>query len=171
MLVRSQNISNYVIPDSTPFVVTEAVRERAFHYPILFVPENLANFAITRTTSRTENLEIWGQMQTLLAASFFKDVPVEEDTLRDIWCKARSQPPRSTGTLLFAALICSKCRKLLRYATIGDWAFFIASCLKRPLTSLRILKAVSSNQKLWNFLNQQGAWRTEEAQQRGFKGM
>lgn len=171
MLVRSQHTSNYVIPDRTSSEATEPVRDRTFHYPILFVPQALANFAITKSTSRSKNRGTWGQMQALLIASFFKHVPVEEDTVRNIWDRARSQFPRSTTTLFFAALICFDCRKLLKYATTEDWIFFIASCLKRPLAAWQVLKSISSNQELWDFLNQHTALRIREAQQQGFKSI
>lgn len=171
MLVRSQYASNYTIPNETTSAAVEPVRERTFRYPILFVPQPLANFAITKITSRSKNRSTWVQIQTLLAASFFKHVSVEEDTLHNIWHQARSQFPRSTTTLFFAAIICTECRKLLKYAMINDWIFFIASCLKRPLTSWQVWKSIPSNQKLWDFLDQHTALRSKEAQEQGFKSL
>lgn len=171
MLVRTQYISNYAVPDRTPFEAAEAVRDRTFHYPILFLPQVLANFAITRETSRSKNRGTWGQIQSLLIASFFKYVPMEEDTLRGVWYQARSQVPRSTATLFFAASICRECRKIVKYATLEDWIFFIASCLKRPSISWRVFKSISSHRELWDFLNQHTALRVREAQQQGFKSI
>lgn len=171
MLIRSKYANNYLIPEQTSSAVVEHVRERAFQYPILLVPQCLANFAITAVTSRSKARGTWEQMQTLLTGSFFKHVPVKAETLGQIWQEARSKAPNSTGTLFFVALILPECRYLLKYATLGDWMFFSASCLKRPSIFFQILQSISSNQKLWNFLEQQTACRTEEARQRGFKGI
>jgi hypothetical protein len=171
MLVRSEYASNYVIPDKTSFSGVEYVRERVFHYPILLVPQTLANFSKTRTTSQPKARGTWEQLQTLLAASFFKHVPVKEETLQQIWHEARSKAPNSTATLFYVALIFPECRNLLKYATLGDWGFFMASCLKNPLIFFQVLQSIPSNQTLWDFLDRQTACRTEEARQRGFKGI
>ncbi|MBR8835810.1 MAG: glycosyltransferase [Stigonema ocellatum SAG 48.90 = DSM 106950] len=171
MLVRAQFIKHYVIPEETPFTAAESFRERTYVFPILFVPQVYANFAITRNTSRSDSRASWGQMQTLLAASFFKHVPVKEKTLHQIWHEARSQVPKSTGTLFFVALIFPECRQLIKHATIIDWVFFIGFCIKRPVTAFQIFQSVAFNPKLWDFLDQQTARVTEQAQQRGFRGI
>ncbi|MEP0885050.1 glycosyltransferase [Trichocoleus sp. ST-U3] len=171
MIVRSQSAKQYVIPEKIKFGGTEAIRERAFHFPILFVPQVLANFSITKETSRSKNRLDFAQKQVLLVGSFLKHVPVKEETLSSIWHDARSKPAKSTGTLFFAALIFPECRKLLKHTLISDWLFFIALSLKRPLSSWQIFKSVASNQELWDFLDQQTALRAKEAQEQGFKGM
>ncbi|MGL5080941.1 MAG: glycosyltransferase family 2 protein [Microcoleaceae cyanobacterium] len=167
MLVRSEY--NYVVPEETLSTDIEAVRERMFQYPILFVSERLANFAVTKNTSPSKNRCHYVQSQVLLAGSFFKNVRFSEETLYEIWKEARSKTAKSTGTLFFSALIFPECRYLLKYAILEDWTFFIATSLKRPLVFWQALKSVVSNQNLWNFLDQQTALKVQEAQHSGFK--
>ncbi|BAY18536.1 glycosyl transferase family protein [Anabaenopsis circularis NIES-21] len=162
MILRSQFASNFVIPDDTPFASVELVRERAFHFPILFVPQVCANFAITQSTSRSKNRSVWSRIQILMTASFFKHVPVEVETIRQIWLEAGSTTAKSTSSLFFAALICPDCRQLLKYARLKDWIFFIASCLKRPKIALENLQATNSYPDVWNFLDRQTAIRVQE---------
>jgi len=171
MLIRSERASDHCIPAETTSAACEHVRERTYSYPIVFVPQILANFALTRETSRSKHRKDWAQVQLLLAGSFFKHVLVEEDTLRRIWHEASSKSPRSTGILFFVAMTCVECRKLLKYATLTDWLLFIVSCFKRPLTSFQILNSINANQNLWNFLDRHTALRIREAQEQGFKSI
>ena len=55
MLLRSRHAAEYRIPDETPFDIIELVRERTFNHPIMFVPQTLANFSITKESARTSN--------------------------------------------------------------------------------------------------------------------
>jgi glycosyltransferase involved in cell wall biosynthesis len=169
MLVRSAGISNYIIPAETPFAVVEPVRERCFNFPLLFVPEPLANFAVTRQTARSKDVSNWGQVQALLAASFFRNVPVAESTWKDIWHEARSKPARSTCVLFFASIINPGYRSMLRHASVGDWAFFVASSVKHPLNTFQILWSRTEHKQLWDFLNRRSASWCEEAQTQGFE--
>jgi hypothetical protein len=162
MLVRSQFAECYVVPENTPFMAMEAIRERSFPFPILFVPQICANFAITQTTARSNDRAIWGQMQILLFVSFFKHHQLEPEALRQFCAGLRSKTARSSNALFFAALICSECQFLLRYTILSDWLFFIASCLKRPNVALASLRAIKAYPDLWTFLDQQTSLRSEE---------
>ncbi|WP_088889461.1 glycosyltransferase family 2 protein [Leptolyngbya ohadii] len=164
MLVRSQSARRYTIPDRTPFEGAEAVRERTFHFPILLVPQVCANFAITRQSSRSKDGIVWAQIQTLLAASFLKHVPLIPAELQQIWQQARSKTPKSTATLFFTAIACPFCRRILQFATLSDWLFFLAYCLKHPIATWRISQSIATYPELWQFLDDQTAARTQEWQ-------
>jgi Glycosyl transferase family 2 len=163
MMIRTQSIENYSVPEETPFEAMEAVRERTFPFPILFIPHVCANFAITQATSRSNNRVVWAQMQTLLMASFCKHTLIEVAEMERFWSGRRSKVARSTNGLFFAALICTECRILLRYATIGDWLFFIGSCIKRPFLAFQVLQSIKTYPKLWSFLDQKTSDRVQEA--------
>ncbi len=163
LIVRSQSAERYVIPNETSSAAMELVRERTFPFPILFIPQVCANFAVTQTTSRSNNRVIWAQMQTFMIASFFKHTPMEAESIKQFWSEIRTRTARSTNGLFFAALLCSECRNLLRYAELSDWLFFIASSIKRPFLMLQVLRSIKTYPKLWDFLDRHTANRVEEA--------
>ncbi|MBW4444614.1 MAG: glycosyltransferase family 2 protein [Plectolyngbya sp. WJT66-NPBG17] len=162
MMVRSHSAEQYTIPETTPFALTEPVRERAFHFPILLVSQVCANFAVTQSTARTDQLTAWAQVQTLLTASFFRHTKADSSFMQQVWNDARSKPARSTNGLFFAAFVCQDCRQLLDYATLNDWLFLFASSLKHPLETIRNLRAIEVHPKLWKFLNQRTDQRMQE---------
>ncbi len=153
MLARTEKTNRLQIPDSTPFAMVEHVRERRFIFPILFVPVPLANFAITRATSRGRVRSIWEQGQALLTASFFRHVRLTSAALEAVWNEARNSAPPSTNALLAAALIDGQARYLLKHARIRDWLRFLASLIRRPVGTIRMLKAKSALSHLWNVLD------------------
>ncbi|XGV97091.1 MAG: glycosyltransferase family 2 protein [Leptolyngbya sp. BL-A-14] len=165
MLVRSQSANRYKTPDHTPFEGAEAIRERTFHFPILFVPQICANFAVTRQSSRSNNTLIWAQLQTLLAGSFLKHVPLTPSDLLQVWHQARCKTPKSTTTLFFAALACPGCFSILKYASLSDWLFFFAYCLKHPITVWKTSRAIATYPELWQFLDEQTAARSREKEE------
>ncbi len=153
MLVRSDHLEELRVPDSTPFSAVEAVRERRFRFPILFVPTPLANFALTRTTSRGNDRTLWGQAQALLAASFFRHVHLAPEILRDVWEAARRSSPPTTNALISSGLLERRARYTLKYARVRDWVRFVASLVRRPLTTLRVLKAKTAMPEVWATLD------------------
>jgi glycosyltransferase involved in cell wall biosynthesis len=164
LMVRAQSAEHFIIPEETSFAAVELVRERSFPFPILFVPQICANFAITQTTARSFDRAIWGQMQILLFASFFKHHQLESEALKQFCAELRSRTARSSNALFFAALICPECRFILRYAVLSDWLFFVASCCKRPQTTFKILRTRQLYPEIWNFLERETANRVRELQ-------
>jgi hypothetical protein len=158
MLVRSQLASRYSVPEGTPFDAMEATRERSYPHPILLVPQVCANYALsTKTSARSDNPIVWGRVQTLLVASFLRHVPQTSEQLKQIWNKARSKPARSTATLFLVALTCSDCTPILSYATSEDWLFFIRFCLRHPIRTWQISRAIAVYPDVWNYLDQHTA--------------
>jgi hypothetical protein len=142
--------------------VTEPVRERTFHFPILFLPQVCANFAVTLQSYRSNNTVSWAQLQTLLAGSFLRHVPLKPSDLLQIWHDARCKTPKSITTLFFVALSCPDCFPITRYASLADWLFFLAYCLKHPISAWKVSQAIAAYPELWQFLDEQTAARSQE---------
>lgn len=166
MLVRSQFANQYKTPENTPFEAVEATRERAFHFPLLFVPQICANFAITRHSSRSNNSILWAQLQTLLAGSFLKQMPHSPAKVLQIWQLARHKRPTSVTTLFFACFCCPGTTQGLKGAKLADWLFFLVYCLKHPVAVWQISRAIATFPELWQFLDQQTACRNQEKELR-----
>lgn len=171
MVFRTRAGNPSTVPPRIPFVHIEAIRERTFGGTLLLLGEPLANFAITRTTARGDDRTSWAQSQLLLAGSFFRHVPVTADALAAIWAHRRRLRPRSTNLLFLLALSGTAPRGLLRYATPGDWVWFLLNLLRHPLINLRALHFRSNWAEAWTFLNATSAARTAEARQRGFTAL
>ncbi len=153
MLIRSNQIEKSQIPASTPFAMIEHVRERTFRHPILFVNQTLANFAVTRSTSRSNNASEWGAGQLLLATTFLKHMPKSEDRLIALWQQFRNQKPAPTSALLWSGLLNSQCRYLLAQATARDWLMFFLSVLKRPMRTYQMFQIVNQLAEVQQFLD------------------
>lgn len=140
MLVKTNNIENYQVPASTPSAVIEHVRERCYSYPILFVNQELGNFAVTRDTSRSQNPAQWGASQLLLAASFFRNISLNPQQLKTILQIFRQRNPSQIGILLWSGILYSECRYILKNVHLIDWIRFIFNILKRPGKTYKFLK-------------------------------
>jgi len=171
VLMRSKDIGDFSIPHSTLLDSIEPVRERAFEYPILFVPQVLANFSMTVKTFRSQNIFSYLQTQILLLGTFFKHMPAKEKFLNEFVSESRSQFPRSTSVIIFAAFLLPECRKLFKYVTGGDWMFFILSFLKHPLLFLKLFKAIPMNKEVFEFLDKNTALRLAQAKKYGFNSL
>jgi len=162
MLVRTRRIRDFVIPDSTTSSAMEAVRERTFPHPLLFVPRVLANFALTRSTSRSLDLSDWMHSHLLLVASFLRNVPLDAPALRILWHLARTAETRSTNDLLLAGLLFKGARRVLRYATLGDVVRLMASLVRHPGRMRRTLRRIRRDAELLPFLDR---WTTERVRE------
>lgn len=167
MLVRSSVATRYTIPDATTFAAVEPVRERCFDYPLLFVREPLANFAVTRTTARDRDVSTWIHIQVLLASTFFRHVPLQPATVEEIWAEARRGTP-TTNTLLLCALTRPDCRHLLRYARPVDLLRLARTFVGRPATMARTLRRLGREGAVEEFLDRHTAERVRVARARGF---
>jgi hypothetical protein len=156
------------MPANTPRDMIEHTRERLMRYPILLVPQPLANFSLTRRTFRSTDYTGWGQSQAMLGASFLRQVPMTPAACRQLWAHRRQLRPRASGKLLFAALLARKFRFLV-YAQPADWLGFLAGCVRHPFVTLAILCAKQRHADFWNVLNKITAARISEAHDLGFR--
>lgn len=131
-----------------PFDVNENMRERAFRYPVILVPEPLANFAITLQTARTPRLDVWVASQALFGAAFLKHVPLSPAERAALWAARRASTPPATSALFFAAWL-QPTRGFLGHARPQDWWRFFRGCLRRPSAALAALRARRRQFGLW----------------------
>jgi glycosyltransferase involved in cell wall biosynthesis len=151
MLVRSAANQRLGVLSITPLDIIEAVRERAFRYPLVFVPEPLANFALTRNTSRTHHAGDWLESQTLQAASFLRHARLDAGTITRLWRARREASPPATTPLFFAGLLELQSR-ILRNATTRDWSRFFCGLIRHPLLAARAITVRRRKTELWNDL-------------------
>ena len=169
MLVRTTGIADFAIPSSTTPAAMEPVRERTFPHPLLFVPRVLANFALTRNTTRSRDMSRWAHSQLLLAASFLRNVPLDASAMRILWQRSRTAATRSTNDLLLAAILFSGARRALRFARLGDYARLLASVVRHPSRTLRTLRRIRAERDLLPFLDHWTAQRMREAASYGLQ--
>lgn len=163
MLIKSKYANEYKTPDNIPMEFTEAVRERMFRYPILFVPDVLANFAITKDTARKSDINEYIFGQIILISSYFKNVKLNNDSIEYIWKSARAGKAKYSHVLLYTAILFPYCRHLINKSTIQDWLFFFAYNLRHPFSPFRIIKLLKANKESLIFLNKITKLRAEEA--------
>jgi hypothetical protein len=150
MLARS-SFRYYPVPDSINFAAIEPFRERTFTHPLLFVPQQLANFAVTRTTARPGDTASWIHALALLTGTYLSEVKLSSDQLRTLWANAR-EGSRSTHVLVACAAHFASCRNLIRYATLGDWLWAGAYCLRHPLRILGVHRLFEDKRAEEDFL-------------------
>ena len=169
MLVRNRGLRNYVIPASTPQAAMEPFRERTFPHPLLFVQRPLANFALTRSTTRSRDMSTWVHAQLVLVASFLRNVPLDRAAMRTLWARARKAQTRSTNDLLLAALLFKGARHALGSATLGDALRLFASLIRHPSRLARTLRRIQNDRELLPFVDKWTAQRTAEALEYGLR--
>lgn len=140
-------------PPALPVDVVENVRERAFHYPVILVPEPLANFALTLGTARSPDSRVWIRMQTLLGAAFLRHVTLTPAEQASLWSARRAATPPATAALFFVGLV-QPTRGWLRHATAGDWLRFLRGCLRHPRAMLAALRARRQHPELWQRIDE-----------------
>lgn len=129
MVMRRPSAPGYLTPD-IPTTGIEPYRERLFPGPLLYVPEPLARFTITRVTSRAKDSVAWAVLQVALIATFVRAAGPARD--EELWRHARSSRPSMAGGLIQAGLSDPACRRLLRLARPGEWFRWLLGTLRRP---------------------------------------
>ena len=152
MLLRASFAARLVIPESTPFDLMEALRERLIPHPLLLVPKPLANYAMTAATTRSNSAVTWGQCKALLGAAFLLHARLTRADIRRIWKSQRQLMPRSTGALFWAACL-GRRFSFLRGANSVDWSFFWLQSARHPARLWRILQAKRAHREVWERLN------------------
>jgi len=151
MLVRSAGIERLCAPATIPFDLIEPFRERIFRYPLVFVPEPLANFALTRETARAHRAGDWLESQTLQAASFLKHACLDSAAIKRLWRARGEASPPGTPPLFFAGLL-EPSSGFLRGATARDWLRFFCGLLRHPRLAARALATRRRRVEFWQDL-------------------
>lgn len=130
MIIRTSKNKDLVLPSDLPFSAIEMFRDRAFPYPLLYVPEPLAVFTVTLKTGRSASVYEWFLLQSLAAGSFLKfcDGGLIARTF-EYW---RSSKPRSTNPLLMGLLMNGCLGLALHNAKLADWLLLFKALLRRP---------------------------------------
>ncbi|HZP61626.1 MAG TPA: glycosyltransferase family 2 protein [Opitutaceae bacterium] len=154
MLVRATAVERLRVPPITPLDIIEPFRERLFRYPLVFLPEPLANFALTRKTARSTGAGRWLESQTLQAASFLRHAAQLDPAGRaHLWQTRREASPPATAPLFFAGLLEWR-TGFLRGATMRDWWRFFLGLVRHPWLAARTLTVRRRQSALWEALAQ-----------------
>ena len=151
-LFRSRAGYDFTTP-VVPIALVEAFRERLFPYPLVYVPEPLAQFTRTRQTARSEDRGEWAITQTMLAATFLKHAAYGDAQLVALWQEARSRQPPATGTLLLASYAEPACRTLRRHARPIDWLRLLRGLVRRPALFSQVMGSRRRHADWWQFLD------------------
>lgn len=151
-LFRSRSGDDFATP-LVPIALVEAFRERRFPYPIVYVPEPLAQFTRTRHTARSDDRGEWAVVQTMLAATFLKHARYGDAQLDALWRDARSRRPPTTGTLLLATFVEPSCRPLRRHARAIDWLRLTRGLVRRPTLFAQVTGSRKRHADWWHFLD------------------
>ena len=151
-LFRSRAGDDFTTP-AVPIALVEAFRERLFPYPLVYMPEPLAQFTRTRQTARSEDRGEWAITQTMLAATFLKHAAYDDTQLAALWQEARSRQPPATGTLLLASYVEPACRALRRHARPIDWIRMLRGLVRRPALFSQVMASRRRRADWWQFLD------------------
>jgi glycosyltransferase involved in cell wall biosynthesis len=162
MLIRSRPGISYTTPD-IPLAGIESYRDRMFPYPLVYVPQPLANFAQTLQTARGCASAAWGAFQVSLAVTFLRNGSFNVPQLGEVWTHFKNQRPPMTNELFATAFICGEARPLLRFASFADWLRFLLNTARHPLSFFHKLRVRTEHPLWWNELNRLTSSRFAEA--------
>lgn len=138
MLARS-SFQYFPVPESINLAAIEPFRERTYVHPLLFVPQRLANFAITRTTARPDDAASWTHAIAVLTGTFLSEIKQLPEDLKKLWLNA-AKGSRSTHVLFACAVHFPACRDMVRYARLNDCLWTCAYVLRHPLRMYDVLR-------------------------------
>ena len=153
MLVRVSASTMFKVPQSLPFFAIEPVRERAYLGPLMLVTRPLANFALTRITSRGETADQNMQILTLLARTFFAHAPVSPEFYRRAWVAHGGSLGHKQRALLVGAVQSGHLWPLLRAAKLVDLALVAAWALRHPGRFCALFDARQAYPEVFDFLD------------------
>lgn len=162
LLVRSRPGVAFATPP-VPIALVEAFRERMYPHPLVYVPQPLGCFSVTRQSARSDDRTEWATLQAMLAATFLKHAALDESQIASLWREARSRNPPGTTTLLLAGLMDRQVRPVLRRARLADWLLFLRGAVRRPALFWNVLHSRRRHPDWWEFLEQQTANRFAES--------
>lgn len=150
MLARS-NFEYFPVPESINFAAIEPFRERTFVHPLLFIPQRLANFAVTRITARPSDDASWMHAVAVLTGTFLSEKQTSAEELRSLWDRARKSS-RSTHVLFACASHFAGCRQMVKYANFSDWIWTCAYTMRHPMRMYGAMRHFKDKQAEEDFL-------------------
>lgn len=169
-LFRTAGVAPLQVPGSVPQLAMETFRDRALHWPGLFVPEPLVNFSWTLATTREPQTRLWLECRALLDASFLRCCSRTAPPAAEFWRAAVEARPAQTGSLLLHAWLAGRGGEFARLAGLRDWLRVAAHAVRRPRTFWRVLRARENHPELWSFLLGHTARRFSESPAQGGSG-
>ncbi|WP_419701088.1 glycosyltransferase family 2 protein [Mucilaginibacter sp. NFX135] len=163
MLYRGKYAHHYIIPAETIFDVMELVRERSFEHPIILNHKPLANFAITISTSRSNDPYPWIASQAMLLASYIEASDHNVAIIRETLAYHRGLKPSPIANFFLSNFFLLKNRLLYQYFSLSDWIVII-KWLIRNGHKLNYMKTFMASQKeTYSFLLKQTRLRFQES--------
>lgn len=153
-VMRSDGLEALKVPEAAPFAMVEALRERLFAFPLLFVARPLMYFAVTLDSARAEGGGDYSACQALLAGAFFRHVSLDPESF-EAWLDAQcrgSVPP--WNLLILTGLADPACRWLWSHVPARGWVRFTAGAARRPRMIMETLRRMLTDQELRRFLDE-----------------
>lgn len=163
LLMRTQASRHALVPHQLPLAIIEPARERLLSGRWIFLPDVLGNFALTRSTARSQDRGLWMQSQLLVAASYLEAAPMNSSDIAMLWHTLRNQTPPATPLLFHLAFAGVQTGSLLRNARFAEWLCFVANAIRHPATLLRSLRFRSDNADVWAALSAGAKARSAES--------
>ncbi len=166
MLYRGSHAHRFTVPAATLLNAVELVRERSFKHPVYLISKPLANFAITRATSRSADPLAWIAAQVMLLASYLMQAPHLRQAFKESLHYYRKQRPTPIANFMLAIIFYIRKPSLLRYFNVSDW-FACLKWLARNAYQLNRLKQIlASQQQVFQYLLTHTAERYSESSAR-----
>lgn len=146
ILVRSDRSDDFRLPEDLPIAAMELFRDRMLPYPLLYVPQPLATFSITRATVRPKSVVEWTAIQAMTAASFLSHGSLSRSEFAGFLEEARKSSPPSTNSLLLGCLLAGK-SEYTRAFHASDWLHLAQAMLHHP--SMALTLSIKRRRRTW----------------------
>ena len=152
-LIRNRRLTDLIVPPETPLLAMEPIRERGMHFPLLFHPEPLVNFAWTQSTHRESSAILSAQMKALLTATYLRHARLDANGWRQLAERARQPPANELAGMLIAAHLVGLAPPLARHIRLAEWPRIIASWMRHFTISRRLLRSRRDHRAIFDYLN------------------
>jgi glycosyltransferase involved in cell wall biosynthesis len=169
-LFRASEVEPLQIEPTAPQLAMETIRDRALHYPGLYLKEPLVNFAWTIGTYREQQSRLWLEFDALLDASFLRCCPRDEPSAAELWRNAEESRPRRTASLLIHAWLAGRTWEFARFAHPQDWIRVSAHAFRHPILFWRVIMVRWTYREIWQSLLENTAQRFAEAASQDIRG-
>ncbi len=153
---RTRLAHTFRLGTDLPMAATEPARERLFPHPLLYVPDPLGHFAVTRQTARAGDFQPWIAAQILLLASFARHCDWSPSEWCARWAEARRARPPLTSPLLLASLQVSGGSRW-RFSRPIDWLRLARGAVVHPVGTFAGFRARHRHPDWWRLLDHSAA--------------
>jgi glycosyltransferase involved in cell wall biosynthesis len=168
MIVRVSEKTMFPTPQSLPFFAIEALRERGYPGPMLLVLRPIANFALTRATTRGETADQNMQILALLAQTFLENAELSDSLATQLWKVCRGSLGHKFRALLVGAIRSRRLVQMLKVARLRDLLLIVAWSLRHPVRFFRLFDAQRAYPEVYSFLSAASVARANERRAANF---